>query len=352
MALFISIVMGLEKSSIRNIGIYRALHLGDMLCIIPAVRAIRNAFPNAAIYLIGLSWQQAFAKRFHLYFDHFIEFPGWPGLPEQHTDTKKIPSFLSAMQALQLDLLFQMQGNGEITNTMCALWGAKTLTGLRRENQYCPDEKLFPVSEDDDHEILRFLKLTNALGLPSHGVHLEFPFSEEEILHFQAVSDRLNLSAGKYICMHVGARDPRRRWPLENFAAVADRLAETGYQVVLTGSKEEAGLLQHVSQQMNFPSINTIGILDDLSLADLALIIQHAVLLLSNDTGVSHIAAALSVPSVIIFSPFSNPARWAPLNRSLHHIITSDQANDIDYVMDSTFTQLQFEQRPSTDLLH
>lgn len=65
-----------------RIAIFRALYLGDMLCSIPAVRAIRTAYPDAEIHLIGLPWQRDFVSPFDGYFNHFIEFPGWPDLPE------------------------------------------------------------------------------------------------------------------------------------------------------------------------------------------------------------------------------------------------------------------------------
>ena len=60
----------------RRIIILRALQLGDLLCAVPAFRAIRSAWPEAEIVLVGLPWARGFVERFALYLDGFREFPG------------------------------------------------------------------------------------------------------------------------------------------------------------------------------------------------------------------------------------------------------------------------------------
>ena len=318
--------------SFQKIGILRALYLGDMLCTIPAVRAIRHAFPESSISLIGLPWQKDFVERFQHYYDEFVEFPGWPGLPERPVEVETIPGFLRLMQSKGFDLIMQMQGNGAITNSLCMLFGAKKICGLRKAGEYCPDEKLFPISEDSDHEVLRFLKLTEALEISPQGQELEFPFLSGELDDVDDLIDRWGLLGKRYVCVHPGARDPKRRWPAENFANIADRLFEEGYTIVLTGSLAEQEVLSSVSRMMKYKAVNTVNERHDLSLGQLAGIIMRSVALCSNDTGVSHIASALNVPSVIIFSQHSDPERWRPLDNTLHTIITPDHYSNNDVV--------------------
>jgi ADP-heptose:LPS heptosyltransferase len=341
------------ETTFKRFAVFRALYLGDMLCIIPAIRALKNAFPDSSISLIGLPWQNDFTKRFGHYFDRFIEFPGWPGLPEQHVDPKKVVEFLYRIQNENFDIVLQMQGHGAITNSMCMLWGPKKVTGLRKPNDYCPDEKLFPVSEDDEHEVLRYLKLTNALDLPSCGTQLEFPLLQEELARFNTICEKLKLSPNNYICLHPGARDPKRRWPAENFSQIGNTLAAQGHTIVLTGSDVERDLLEQLSNQMQYPVVNTVDLLPSVSLGDLACFIKYATLLISNDTGVSHIAAALETPSVVIFSPFSDQRRWAPLNTSLHQVISFNEADDVHYVTNRVMNQLQkYSARESSYLFY
>jgi len=321
--------------NIKTIAILRALYLGDMLCIIPTVRALRTAYPEAHITLIGLPWQENFVARFHHYFDGFIEFPGWPGLPERAPDPAACVAFLQHMQHQRFDLVLQMQGNGAITNSLCMLFGAGKVCGLRKENDYSPDDNLFPIGPDDEHEILRFLKLADALDVPRQGDALEFPFFQDEIHEASGMLEAMHLPEGNFFCVHPGARDPKRRWTAKNFAWVADRLAGKGYTILLTGSQEEANVLQNVANLMTCKSINLVERFGQVGIGELGYIISRGAGLLSNDTGVSHVAAALEIPSVVIFSPFSLPTRWAPLNSDLHKIILTEDAENLDYVVTS-----------------
>jgi ADP-heptose:LPS heptosyltransferase len=328
------------KTLPANIGIFRALQLGDLLCIIPTMRALRTAYPFAHITLIGLPWQKGFVERFQQYFDAFVEFPGWPGLPEQPVDIKKIVPFLLSMQQQEFDLVLQMQGNGESTNAMCMLFGAKKVCGLRKPDEYCPDEKLFPISGDEEHEVLRFLKLIDALDLPFQGHELEFPFLDGEQEKLKKRLKKQGLLTRPYICIHPGSRDPKRRWATQRFAAVADMLARQGFDIVLTGSEEEKDLLREVGTLMTQKAVNAVDEFGNLPLGELAALLNYSVGLLSNDTGVSHIAAALKLPSVIVFSEYSKPNRWAPLDTARHTIVLPGQSQNCENVFNEVMNSI------------
>ena len=300
----------------RRIAILRALQLGDLLVAVPALRALRAALPYASITLIGLPWARAFVERFHSYVDHYLEFPGYPGLPEREPQIRKIPAFLAKAQQRQFDLALQMHGSGKDVNAITAMLGARACAGFYSPGGYCPDVERFMPFPQHEHEIWLLLRLLEFLGVPVAGDELEFPLTETDWQRFYKVKDAAELTGTDYVCIHAGARFPSRRWPAERFAVVADALAQKGLRVVLTGTTAESELTASVSQSMRAPHLNLAGKIDDLGA--FGALLSGARLIVANDTGVSHIAAGLKVPSVIITTG-SDPYRWGPLNRALHH---------------------------------
>src|SRR5215212_10353027 len=164
----------MKLPDIHKIAVFRALQLGDMLCAIPAIRALRHAYPSAEITLLGLPWAAAFTERFAHYFDDFAWFPGYPGLPEQTVDAAATISFLREMVNRKFDLVLQMQGNGSIVNPLMELFGAKHTAGFRTAGHYYPDNGLYVDYPEGLHEVERHLALIEHLGIPPKGKHLEF----------------------------------------------------------------------------------------------------------------------------------------------------------------------------------
>jgi ADP-heptose:LPS heptosyltransferase len=301
-----------------KIAVFRALQLGDMLCVVPALRALRAAAPQARITLIGMPWASSFAKRFGAYIDELIVFPGYPGFPEQPVNVEAVPNFLAEAQGRRFDLAIQLHGSGGLSNPLMVLFGAERNAGHFSTGQYCPDPSRFRPWDDREHEVLRFLRLMAFLGMPAQGEHLEFPLEEADFRSLERSHADLP-APGSYVCVHPGARLPSRRWFPERFAEVADRLAASGLRVLLTGSADEAPVVDAVRRAMRMPALNLCGKTD---LGALAALISRAKLVVSNDTGISHVAAAVATPSVIV-SCGSDTDRWSPLDRERHHVLSA-----------------------------
>jgi ADP-heptose:LPS heptosyltransferase len=323
----------------RRIAILRALQLGDLMCAVPAFRALRRALPDAGITLVGLPWASSFVNRFQHYLDNFIEFPGFPGFPEQPVQVERIPAFLSQMQDHNFDLAIQMQGSGAISNSLVELLGAQRSAGFYLPGQYCPDEDLYTPYPVHISEVERNLQLVEFLGIPKQRDHKEFPIFQQDWEDFRALSNKYGLETGTYAVIHPGARSIDRRWPTAWFAAVADGLAERGLRIILTGTSEEAHIVSTVISQMRTQATDLSG---KTSVGCLAILLNHSRLLVCNDTGISHIADALQIPSIVLFTA-SEPTRWAPHDQVLHRVIAWASSTLPDVVLDEADELLKKE---------
>lgn len=327
--------MKLPVQDIKKIGVFRALQLGDLLCTIPAIRALRHAYPHAQIILLGLPWAKGFTERFDHYFDGFIHFPGYPGLPEQGFDAGVFHQFTGQMQEHGFDLLLQMQGNGSLVNPMLELFNPKHLAGFKTDGHYAPDNGLFLDYPNEGSEIDRHLALMYYLGIESLGNELEFPLLETDEAELHRL--QLPIERQRYVCIHPGSRGAWRQWPVNYFAALADFCIDQGYQAVITGTKDEADITDAVISKMKNVPVNTTG---KTSLGAVGALIRDAALLISNCTGVSHIAAAFKTPSVVI-SMDGEPHRWGPIDTYRHRTINWLKVPDFHVVFRETVDLIQ-----------
>jgi ADP-heptose:LPS heptosyltransferase len=317
--------MKLPLQNIHKIAVFRALQLGDMLCVIPAMRALRKVYPNTEITLLGMPWAKSFVERFNNYFNRFIHFPGCAGLPEQAYDEQSLRAFIQQMKKEKFDLVLQMQGNGTIVNPLMFLFDAKHVAGFYNDESYVASD-LFLKYPNHGHEIKRHLALMNFLGIKSAGAALEFPLTEKDYCDYAELL--IPITEKQYIAVHPGSRGNWRQWPPKFFAALADYCIEQGFTVVVTGTEDEKLITQEMIKCMRHPAIDLTG---KTNLGAAAALIQNAFMLIANCTGVSHIASALKTPSIII-SMDGEPERWAPLNKQLHRTIDWTKNSHFDKV--------------------
>ncbi len=292
----------------HKIAVFRTLQLGDLLCAMPAIATVKYNYPKSTLYFIGLPHMEPFIKRFD-YVDKFVAFPGHPALPEIPCDLVALRDFVTAMRVERFDLLVQLQGKGTIVNDFLGSLGAQRLVGFHPEAaDQKPDWMTYP---EGLHEVDRHLALMDFLGLKIANRSMHFPLFPQDWQNFEIISQQLSYP---FVIVHVGSRDPHRQWPIENFAYLAAYLHDKNYQIILTGVAREQQLVSKIETLLSLPTLNLCGQLD---LGQLGCLVQEASLLISNCTGISHIAAALATKSIVI-SLDGEPERWGPQNKVLH----------------------------------
>ena len=302
-------------AAIERIAVFRALQLGDMLCAVPALRALRAGFPRAHISLVGLPWANAFVARYAALIDELVIFPGAVGFPEQEQNNAGLPRLAAELRGRRLDRAIQMHGSGGVANDIVQAWGAVENAGFHQ-----PGERragCFIPWPDELPEARRYTRLTEALGLGRCDENLWFPLTGTDRTEARSLLQRYRVHPERAVIVHAGSQLPSRRWPAERFAAVADALAQRGATILLTGTRTESGLMGAVQARMRGPAVSLAGAT---SLGGLAALVEAVPLVVCNDTGISHIAAAMGTPSVVV-ALGSDTRRWAPLDAAKHRVI-------------------------------
>lgn len=295
-----------------DVAVIRASHLGGLLCAIPAIRALRLAGPGSRIVLIGLPWAQEFCARYPHYFDGFMEFPGWPGVPECPPSGPRMAAFQSQIER-SFDIVLQLHDDGAEMSDFAATIPSRVHAGFVPADTF--EVPPFHVRYPDGlAEPLRLLAGIAPLGLETIDVSLELPVFETDRQEAHALLAATGFARQPYAVIHPGSLGDDRRWPVAHFAAVANALASRGLQIVVTGDAAERPLIDAFTAQLSTPAADVGG---RASLGGLAALVDGAQVVVTNDNGVSHVAAARGTRSVVVFVG-SDPARWAPLDRSRH----------------------------------
>ena len=246
--------------------------------------------------------------------------------PEGWQGPQATVEFLRQMQSQSFDLALQIHGSGIYINPFLTLMGGRQQAGFYLPGQYCPDADFFMPYPQQLSEVERLLRLMTFLGLPDQGTQLEFPLNDIEYQNSLRLLEAHSLTAQQYVCLHPGASSGDRRWDPAEFAQVARQVAAQGYRIVLTGTAAERDLANQVIAKLGvWGRLRPVNLAGRTCLGSLAVLLQHSALLICNDTGISHLAVALAVPSVVVFSN-SEVRRWAPSNTARHRVIDSRQA--------------------------
>lgn len=308
-----------RRPGIRHVAVFRALNLGDLLCSVPALRALRHALPHAYITLIGLPSVVPLLERFPDYIDELVEFPGNPSFPEQTVKFERLPGFYRGMRARRFDLALQMHGSGRCSNELVQALEPACWAGFVPGQDRSENGRLMPWP-DHLHEVHRYLALLNYLGIDANDDTLEFPISTQDSEHADAIMRQHGLMHDRLIFIHPGARLASRRWPVERYRHVAIALIDRGWQPVITGSDDEQELCAALARRCGPVCVNLCG---QTPLGVLAALFLRGQLLICNDTGVSHVAASVGARSVVIACG-SDVARWRPLDTRRHAVLHAD----------------------------
>ena len=309
--------------------VVRLDNLGDVLMATPALAALRAGLPGARIALLA-SPSGAAAVPFLPDVDEAIVFSApWVkrGASEAGGPTGAAEAQLVArLAAARFDaavILTTCTQSALAAALVCRMAGIGLRLAHCRENPYelltnwVPDRDV--VADGMRHEVARQLDLVASVGFTGSDRRLRFAVRAADRQSVAARLQRAGLPRpGSYLVVHPGASAESRRYPARSFGAAAGRIARrTGRTVVLSGGADDRALVEEVRQAMQAPAVSLAG---QLGLGELAALIEGAGVLVANNSGPAHLAAAVGTPVVDLYA-LTNPQHtpWLVPARVLNH---------------------------------
>jgi hypothetical protein len=270
--------------------VLRALGLGDLVTGAPALRMLRAATPGERLVLATPRWLWPLVTQAQL-----ADLTVHGHELEPLTDPPRRP-----------ELAVDLHGSGPESR------GLLEATAPARLIAYAGG----PVAWDpEEHDVARWCRLVrDALPTAVEAPPVEGVLGPAPATPYPGTT-----------VVHCGAKFASRRWPAERFATVAAALAADGHDVAVTGAGAEAAPARAIARSARAlcrsqgapPNVHA---LTALSLLELAGLLGAARLVISGDTGVSHLASAYGRASVVLMGPVA-PHRWGPPDHPRHQVL-------------------------------
>ncbi len=291
----------------------RFARLGDVILLIPAIRALRHQFPNAHIsVLVGHRCapiiEMCSAVDEVVMVNRMAMRDG-----SKLAAARDILKVVKMIREAKYDLVVDFQSFAE-TNLLAWYSRAPWRLGIRRTNgaylSFCFN--LGPVVEDKSlHVSSLFLSLLEPLNMVSEESRILLDIPAEEERRADAFLCNCGVLPGDFIIgFNVGAGSPGRIWPKGKFAELAERLIHRyGAKVILFSGPQDGDCSRQIADAIR-PAGAVVA--NQLSLKTLAATISRCKVLVSNDTGPMHLGPAVGVPTLGLFS-LGYPENYCPL---------------------------------------
>ncbi|RQX18189.1 glycosyl transferase [Micromonospora ureilytica] len=277
--------------------VLRALGVGDLVTAVPALRALRAAYPARELALAAPAWLAPLVDLV--------------GGVDRLVDATGLDRPLRVGSAPQVAV--NLHGRGPQSHRLLTATRPARLLAFANLDAGWADG---PAWDVDEHEVDRWCRLLSWYDIPADRADLS--------LRRPGSAGLPGLPSGVTL-LHPGSKIPAKRWPAERFAALARALTDQGHRVLLTGSADERALAARVAGAAGLTSDAVLAGRTDLGA--LAALVADARLVVSGDTGVAHLATGYGTPSVVLFGPVP-PAHWGPPpDRPRHRVLWAGEAD-------------------------
>jgi ADP-heptose:LPS heptosyltransferase len=316
---------GRRPLAAQNVCIYRIGNLGDVLCALPAMQAIRDAYPQARLTLLTSAGKRGMPGARELlngapWLDELIVYH----LEDMATRRQRL-NYFQGLRRRKFDVWIELSPNlitlRVVFRNMLAArlagprWaGGWTFSTIRWAARAQSEYKIVP------NEVTRLVRVMERCGIRTAEPRFPLPLTGQHALAVDAALKDFVPPGTAPVAIAPGAKRPTNRWPLERYAEVARALAEQGFFVLFLGGPGEQEACQDMASRMGSRALSLAGRLSPLESCEA---LRRCAFVVCNDSGVQHMAAAVSTPCVSIFSRQDQRGKWRPYG-SQHIVLQKD----------------------------
>ena len=275
-----------------RIGIIQPSAIGDMILISGLLLHLRRCYPDAEIHIFHGPYNGAAVQLLPVdVIAHSCVF------------TQPLAT-LRQLRNANLDVLINCAPWTRLTASLTALSRARTKVGFRSAGQYIhPAFDIAVPYLNNRHEIENHRAVAELFG----------PLAEYTLqLNVTDPQPAMELPYDRLVLMHMlpgGSGAKQKSWPAENWIELARSTVENGWVVGFTGAQADHEAVDKVVKAARLPADRCISLAGRLSLNELCNVLARARLLVTTDTGIAHLAAALNTPVVGLYGP-TDSKRW------------------------------------------
>jgi heptosyltransferase-3 len=284
--------------AVHRVLVLRAGAIGDTLVTLPALLALRRRFPHAQIEAVGSATALPVAEASGL-------IDTWLPFDDGRVTRLFMPSepppddpFLG----IDVAVAWGRDADGTLERSLVRRGATAVVVAPSR-----------PDPSEPEHVALHLLRTLASLGIKADADLLELPelrVPAEADTRALAELAAAGLSDRPYVAIHPGSGSMTKNWPAEQYAVLVDQLqSECGLASIILGGPADAEALVVLHDQPGRPPTAEVV---ERPLLVVAALLRRATAFLGNDSGLSHLAGLLGVPTLALFGP-SDPTLWAPL---------------------------------------
>ncbi len=315
----------LNWDTAKNILCIRLDTIGDVVMTTPAIRALKAADPDRQITLMTSAAGAAIVPLVAEIDQTIVYDAPWLKATALRKTSEPEFAMIERLRQAQFDaaIIFTVYSQNPLPSAfLCYMANIPLRLAHCHENPY---QLLTHWIKDPEpaevmrHEVHRQLELVASVGYTIADDRLKLQVLPSATDRVQQKMAQIGIQLDRpWLVIHPGATAPSRRYPPEQFAIAARTLAQThGLQIVFTGTQSEQELVQSIQQTMAAPSFSLV---DRLDLAELTALLSLAPLLISNNTGPVHLAAAVGTPIVDLYALTNlQHTPWGVPHRVLYH---------------------------------